>query len=152
MTLTQPSALNILQQLQVMSSTKLLHVLLKLRYALYRAYHLSARNEPCALKLPVSVLVPRAPQEVMVVKIKVHIVPARITSLVIDHPVRCIKLGARMRETTDKNDRNSATPRQPGQPTSKPNEEISVLDQVDALLQRKRTCEVFATIRHAVKE
>ena len=48
--------------------------------------------------MPVGSLVTRTPEEIEVIEVLAHVVPAGVAGVIIDHPVRCGKFIRRMRK------------------------------------------------------
>ena len=72
--------------------------------ALERGFHVVDRDQPRAFELARRVLVPRAPQEILVVEAVVRVVPAAVAGVVVDHPVGRGEFSARMAEAADQDD------------------------------------------------
>ena len=66
--------------------------------------------------------------------------------MIVDDPVRSMELVGRMGESGDHHHRHLAAPGDPGQAAGQTDEEIGVLDQIDALLKRDVAGEVLGSI------
>ena len=75
-----------------------------------------------------------------------------MTGIVIDDPVRRVKLGIRQGKAADHHNRDVTRPRQPGQSRRKANKKISVFEQVNALLQRQVAGKVLCPYWHIGKQ
>ena len=63
--------------------------------------------------MPFGSLMARAPQVVEMVEVFAHVVPASVTCVVVDDPVRGEELVFSFGETGNQHDRHPAAPRQP---------------------------------------
>ena len=72
-------------------------------------------DEACAFELPVVALVAGAPEEVEMVEILPHVVPAGMAGVVVDDTVRRRELVGRMREAGDHHHGHFASPGEPGE-------------------------------------
>ena len=96
--------------------------------------HLFGGNQLGALEVTVCALVTGAPEEVEVVEVQTHIVPAAVAGVVVDNAVRCFKFVGGMGETGDHHHRNLTAPCQPAQAGTQTDEEIGIFDQIDPFL------------------
>src|SRR5262249_19846466 len=79
--------------------------------------------------------VSRAPQEVLVVKAQIWIVPAAVAGVIVDDPVGRCELVGRMCEARDHHDGGSHRPSEPRQSAGEPDKEFRVLEPARALSQ-----------------
>src|ERR1700757_603 len=80
-------------------------------------FYVLGGNQSCAFKLPRRSLLPRTPQEILVVELNRHVVPTRIADIVVYNAIGREKSIERMRKATDQKHRDSHRPNQPGQTT-----------------------------------
>ena len=92
----------------------------------------------------------RTPEEVEVVEVLAHVIPAGMAGVVVDDAVRRRELVGRMREAGDHHDRHLAGPGEPGETAGETDEEIRVLDEVDAFLERDVAGEVLGAVGDVV--
>ncbi len=100
-------------------------------------------DEACAFELAVVALVAGAPEEVEVVEILPHVVPAGVAGVVIDDTVWRMEFIRGMCETADHHQRDLAAPRHPRQAAGQADEEVCVLYQIDTFLQRDVAREIL---------
>ena len=84
--------------------------------------------------MPVGPLVARTPQEIKVVEIQTHIIPAAVTGMIVYHPVRSFKLIGRMGESGDHHHRNLTAPCQPAQTAGQTDEKVRIFNEIYPLL------------------
>ena len=91
-----------------------------------------------------------APEEVEMVEILPHVVPAGMARVVVDDAVRRVELVRGMREAADHHNRHIAAPCDPRQAAGETDEKVRVFNQIDALLQRDVAREILRAPRDVV--
>ena len=102
--------------------------------------------------MPVRALVARTPQKIEVVEVHAHIIPAGIAGMEIDNAVRGMEFIGRIGEARDHHHGYFAAPGQPGKAAGYADEEISVLDDVNALLEGLVARKVFGPVGDMVPD
>ena len=102
--------------------------------------------------MAVAALVPRTPEEVEVVEVETHIVPATVAGVVVDDAVWRGEFVGRMGKSGDHHHRNSAPPRQPAQAGREADKEIRVFDEIDPFLQRLVPGFILDAPRHMIPD
>lgn len=120
------------------------------RDLLYGRNDLLRRDQPGTFELAVVALVAGTPEEIEVVEVLAHIVPAAVAGVVVDDPVGRVELVGGMGEPRDHHDRHLAAPGHPRQPAGKPDEEVGVLDEIHPLLQGAVPREVLRAVGDVV--
>src|SRR5262249_13202486 len=95
--------------------------------------HLRCGDEPRAFEVPGRVLMPRAPQEILVIETMSWIVPARIAGVEIDHSPWRGEFIAWMGKAADKHDRTAGGPCEPGKARGKADEQRGMAQQPGSL-------------------
>ena len=93
------------------------------------------RDQLRTFKVAVRAFVTGTPQEVEVVEVQPHIVPAAVAGMIIDHTIRRFKFVGRVGEAGDHHHRHFAAPGKPAQTAAQADEEIRILDEIDPVLQ-----------------
>jgi len=99
-------------------------------------FDLLCRDKTATFEMPGRALVAGTPQEIMVIEAKAGIVPAGIAGVVIDHPVRGVKLVGRVGEAADHHHRGAGRPGQPGQAARQADEKSGVFQPARPFTQR----------------
>ena len=86
--------------------------------------------------MPVGSLVTRTPEEIEVIEIQPHVVPAGVAGVIIDDAVRRCEFVRRMGKAGNHHHRDTAPPCEPAQSARQTDEEVRILDQIDPFLKR----------------
>ena len=81
--------------------------------------------------MPVGSLVTRTPEEIEVIEIQPHVVPAGVAGVIIDDAVRRCEFVRRMGKAGNHHHRDTAPPCEPAQSARQTDEEVRILDQID---------------------
>ena len=92
----------------------------------------------------------RAPQEILVVKAKLRVVPTTVARMPVDHPVGSLELIRGVSKSTDHYDFCPRRPSEPSQPAAEPDEELRVPQPAHPLAQGTVTCLIFHPVRQMV--
>ena len=111
---------------------------------------LAGADEAGAFKLPGRVFMAGAPGKIAVDEFFAAVGPAAVADMIINNPVRGIKLINGNGKAADHNDGDPYAPGQPGQTAGEADEKVGMGEQVYPLLQGTGSGKIFDPVRNQI--